>query len=109
MEKEKSPPEHLSLSDEYKQVKWVMGRVTKGKHLALANVRLGRDLDSDKEIESKLCATEHGELDLKVVWRDHDVIPCKLSFVRLHDLPLGLLLGVQVVGPTQKRGQNQLF
>lgn len=109
LSKGKSPQEYLSLSDNYKQVRWVMERVIDRKHMPLVDVGLGRNFNASMDIESKLRATERAELDLEVGWGGGDVKPCKLAFVRRHDAPLNLLMSVQVVGSTKKRGQERLL
>lgn len=91
--------EYPGLSGTYRQAAWALDG------MAINDVKL----DGRKDIESILRNSEADQLELEVGWGDGEVIPCNLTFRRIHQKPLGFLLSVQVVGPTQKPGQKTLF
>jgi hypothetical protein len=66
-------------------------------------------LDRKQNIETALRSEEVGQIDIETGWGNDDIIPCRLSFRRLHEAPLGILISVKVAGPLQKPGQKTFF
>lgn len=91
--------EPSGLSVEYLESKWAM------EGWAINDLKLNGDMD----LESFLRDNENGRLIFEVGWAAGDVIPCDLTFRRIHHSRLGSLLRVQVTGPVQKPGQKSLF
>lgn len=88
-----------NLSRVYRQTTWA------SEGMAVNDVKL----DRTKDIESVILGNEAGQIDIETGWGDGQVIPCKLTFHRLHNKPLGSLLSVRVTGPVQKPGQGTFF
>lgn len=91
--------EHLSLSTDYSQPKWIL------QGLKLNEIGLG----NSRDIEYRLRNNQADKIEMDVKWARGEVIPCRLSFRLLGERPPGWLFCVQVMGPIQKPGQGYLF
>ena len=91
--------DYPGLSRVYRQVKWAL------EGFAVNDAKL----DRKRDIESILRGEEENQLDIEVGWGEGEVIPCNLTFRRIHQKPLVVLLIVKVAGPVQKPGQRTFF
>jgi hypothetical protein len=91
--------DYPNLSRVYRQVKWALEGFTVND----------AKLDRKRDIESILRGEKENHLDIEVGWGEGEVIPCNLTFRRIHQKPLGILLSMKIAGPVQKPGQRTFF